>query len=167
MSKFIGMLIDDSEENYNTYARFIMSRDIDVLPFFDLPDDVESLYDMIIEKNVDFIIIDKELGEQAVNYNGLDVLRAIRRKDKEIYIIFLTNNDIGNDMKELGEFDQIIKKKNFATEFEMIIKRLERGISRDLSIKMEREIEEANQQRQAFLDRQIDILKDKLDKMRK
>lgn len=167
MSRFIGLLIDDSEENYNTYARFIISRDIDVLPFFDLPDNVDSLYNMVIEENVDFIIIDKELGEQAVNYNGLDVLKAIRKNDKEIYIIFLTNNDIGDDMKELGEFDQIIKKKNFATEFEMIIKRLERGLSRDLSIKMEREIEEANQQRQAFLDKQIDILKDKLDKMRK
>ena len=167
MSKFKGLLIDDNEENYGTYERYMRTRDIEVLPFFELPEDINVLYDMIIKNNVDFIIIDKELGQQSVDYNGLDVLNMIREKDGEIYIIFLTNNDIGDNMVQLGEFDQVIKKKNFATEFEMIIKRLERGISRDLSIKMEREIEMANEQRQKYLDTQIDILKKKLNNVRK
>lgn len=163
MNKFKGLLIDDEKDNYDTYARYMRGREIDVVPFFELPENVDEIYNIILNNDVDFVIIDKELGKQSVAYSGLDVLRMIRKNDREIYIMFLTNNDIGENMDELGEFDQIIKKKDFATEFDMIIKRLERGLSRELSFKMEREICEANRQRQIFLDKQIDILKEKLD----
>ena len=45
----------------------------------------------MIDQNVDFVIIDYDLGKQAVKYTGIDVLKNIREQDAEIYIIYLTN----------------------------------------------------------------------------
>ena len=110
-----------------------------MLPYENLPQDINEIYQKVIDQNVDFVIIDYDLGKQAVKYTGIDVLKNIREQDAEIYIIYLTNKDFVED--HIGEFDQTVKKKELAKEIDNVVRRLTRALSRDLSLKNEREIE--------------------------
>lgn len=116
----------------------------------------------MIDQNVDFVIIDYDLGKQAVKYTGIDVLKNIREQDAEIYIIYLTNKDFVED--HIGEFDQTVKKKELAKEIDNVVRRLTRALSRDLSLKNEREIENNYKLQKEYLDERIEALKEYLRK---
>lgn len=102
------------------------------------------------------------MGKQPVKYTGIDVLKNIRDQDAEIYIIYLTNKDFVED--HIGDFDQTVKKKDFAKEVDNVVKRLVRALSRDLSLKNEREIENSYELQKKYLDARIAILKKQLEK---
>ena len=162
MIKYIGLFIDDDVKNFESIKRLLSLRDIELLPFEDLPQDVNQIYNKIIDKNVDFVIIDYDLGKQRVAYSGIDVLKNIRQQDREIYIIYLTNKDFVED--HIGDFDQTIKKKELNKEIDNVVKRLNRALSRDLSNKLEREIDNNYNMQKEYLDQRIKILKEHLDK---
>ncbi len=115
-----------------------------------------------MDKNVDFVIIDYDLGKQAVKYTGIDVLKSIREQDAEIYIIYLTNKDFVED--HIGDFDQTVKKKDLAKEMDNVVKRLVRALSRDLAIKNERDIKMNYELQKKYLDDRIAMLKRQLEK---
>ena len=94
--------------------------------------------------------------------NSADVLKNIREQDAEIYIIYLTNKDFVED--HIGEFDQTVKKKELAKEIDNVVRRLTRALSRDLSLKNEREIENNYKLQKEYLDERIEALKEYLRK---
>ncbi|MCM3201610.1 response regulator [Bacillus cereus] len=126
-----GFYVEDEFHNIISYGRYFEDEGIELIYEKKLLESPDEYYDLICEKGVDFVIVDNHLDKQGVNYNGLDVLRAIRKQDSNIYIILLTNfafSDIENH--ELGEFDQTIMKKDFINRIEEIIPRIIRAHSR-------------------------------------
>ena len=93
---------------------------------------------------------------------GIDVLKNIREQDAEIYIIYLTNKEFVED--HIGDFDQTVKKKDFAKEVGNVVNRLVRALSRELSIKNEREINSSYEMQKKYLDDRIALLKEQLKK---
>ncbi len=162
MSKYVGLFIDDDEKNFESVRRLFMLKDIDLLPYEELPEDINNIYPKVLDNDVDFVIIDFDLGKQAVKYTGIDVLKNIREQDTEIYIIYLTNKDFVQD--HIGDFDQTVKKKDFAYELDNVVSRLIRALSRDLSIKNEREIINSYDLQQRYLDDRIALIREKLGK---
>lgn len=162
MSNYLGMFVDDDLRNYESIRRLFTLKGIDLLPYEELPLDIDDIYKRVLDNNVDFVIIDYDLGKQAVKYTGIDVLQNIRRQDAEIYIIYLTNKEFVQD--HIGDFDQTVKKKDFAREIGNVVNRLERALSRDLSIKSEREIDFSYEMQKKYLDDRIALLKEQLKK---
>lgn len=160
MSKYVGLFVDDDIRNFKSIQRLFALRNIDLLPYEDLPMDINNIYKRALENDVDFLIIDFDLGKQAVRYTGIDVLKNIREQDAEIYIIYLTNKDFVQD--HIGDFDQTVKKKELAKEITNVVSRLTRALSRDLSIKQEREIDSNYELQKKYLDEKIALLKEKL-----
>ena len=93
MNKYLGLFIDDDQKNFESIKRLFSLKNIQLLPYENLPQDINEIYQKVIDQNVDFVIIDYDLGKQAVKYTGIDVLKNIREQDAEIYIIYLTNKD--------------------------------------------------------------------------
>lgn len=151
MGQYLGMFVDDDIKNFTSIRRLLTLKDIDLLPYGDLPLDINEIYRNVLDYNVDFIMIDYDLGKQPVKYTGIDVLKNIREQDAEIYIIYLTNKEFVED--HIGDFDQTVKKKDFAKEVDNVVKRLVRALSRDLSIKNEREIENNYELQKKYLDK--------------
>lgn len=163
MSKYKGIYIDDDESNHRTYSRLFSLYDIELLPYSKLKATPEEYCKELLELDIDFIIIDFDFSLQGVNYTGIEVLQKLRNIDKEIYIIYLTAKDFQEEF--LGDFDIAINKRDLEAKMDIVIKRLERALSRDLSIKMEREIDNMMDQKKKYFDEQIALLKDKLGKI--
>ena len=162
MSEYLGLFVDDDIKNFEAIRRQLALKNISLLPYEELPADIEDIYQRILDKNVDFVIIDYDLGKQAVKYTGIDVLKSIREQDAEIYIIYLTNKDFVED--HIGDFDQTVKKKDLAKEMDNVVKRLVRAISRDIAIKNERDIKMNYELQKKYLDDRIAMLKRQLEK---
>ena len=162
MSEYLGLFVDDDIKNFEAIRRQLALKNISLLPYEELPADIEDIYQRILDKNVDFVIIDYDLGKQAVKYTGIDVLKSIREQDAEIYIIYLTNKDFVED--HIGDFDQTVKKKDLAKEMDNVVKRLVRALSRDLAIKNERDIKMNYELLKKYLDDRIAMLKRQLEK---
>ena len=162
MNKYLGLFIDDDQKNFESIKRLFSLKNIQLLPYENLPQDINEIYQKVIDQNVDFVIIDYDLGKQAVKYTGIDVLKNIREQDAEIYIIYLTNKDFVED--HIGVFDQTVKKKELAKEIDNVVRRLTRALSRDLSLKNEREIENNYKLQKEYLDERIEALKEYLRK---
>ena len=162
MSEYLGLFVDDDIKNFEAIRRQLALKNISLLPYEELPADIEDIYQRILDKNVDFVIIDYDLGKQAVKYTGIDVLKSIREQDAEIYIIYLTNKDFVED--HIGDFDQTVKKKDLAKEMDYVVKRLVRALSRDLAIKNERDIKMNYELQKKYLDDRIAMLKRQLEK---
>lgn len=162
MNKYLGLFIDDDQKNFESIKRLFSLKNIQLLPYENLPQDINEIYQKVIDQNVDFVIIDYDLGKQAVKYTGIDVLKNIREQDAEIYIIYLTNKDFVED--HIREFDQTVKKKELAKEIDNVVRRLTRALSRDLSLKNEREIENNYKLQKEYLDERIEALKEYLRK---
>lgn len=78
MDELIGLFIEDEAANVDVYTRLFALEGLKLDCLDKLPLTVDSYYDIILEKNVDFLIIDFHL-EKQVTYKGIDVLREIRK----------------------------------------------------------------------------------------
>ena len=148
MNNYLGMFVDDDKKNFESIRRLLSLKNISLLPFENLPEDINDIYQRALDNNVDFVII--------------DFLKNIREQDGEIYIIYLTNKDFVQDY--IGDFDQTVKKKDFPYEVDNVVSRLVRALSRDLSIKSERELNNSYDLQKKYLDDRIALLKEKLGK---
>lgn len=93
MDELIGLFIEDEAANVDVYTRLFALEGLKLDCLDKLPLTVDSYYDIILEKNVDFLIIDFHL-EKQVTYKGIDVLREIRKHDSTIYAVLLTNYEL-------------------------------------------------------------------------
>lgn len=155
-----GLLIEDDQDNIYAYKERFRLYDIELLDVPEFPKEASAFWDIVIETNVDFIIIDNHLHKKSVQYEGLDVLREIRKQDPEIYIVYLTCKGI--DKTKTSEFDLEVDKGNLNSEFINVVKRIKRAYSRDIAFKFEREIEATKCIQQKYYDEQLKLLKEKL-----
>ena len=131
--------------------------------FFKLVKYSSNIFFCELIRNWDISKLDPYLEKFGIGkYTGIDVLKNIREQDAEIYIIYLTNKDFVED--HIGEFDQTVKKKELAKEIDNVVRRLTRALSRDLSLKNEREIENNYKLQKEYLDERIEALKEYLRK---
>ena len=83
-------------------------------------------YDIILEKNVDFLIIDFHL-EKQVTYKGIDVLREIRKHDSTIYAVLLTNYELDDFADQFGDYDYELQKSEITSRYKDVAEKIKRA----------------------------------------
>ena len=79
MQTLIGLYIEDEPKNVTLMQGwFSLYQGIELIGLESFPQTLDGFYDEIIDKKVDFLIVDHELDKIAVPYKGIDVLREIR-----------------------------------------------------------------------------------------
>ncbi|EEL47977.1 response regulator [Bacillus cereus] len=131
MSSIKGYYIEDEIDNIESYGRYFEDEGIELIYEEKLLESPDGYYDLICSSDADFVIVDNHLDKQGVSYDGLDVLKSIRKQDSNIYIILLTNFSFADiDNRQLGEFDQAIMKNDFTDRIDEVIPRIIRAHSR-------------------------------------
>ncbi len=114
MKKLIGLYIEDEPKNITmlqAWFELYSKKEIELVGVDVFPQQLNEFYDIVIDKNIDFLIVDHELDKVPVSYKGIDVLKEIRKNDRNIYAILLTNFSLDNYREELGEYDFQLEKR--------------------------------------------------------
>ena len=120
MQTLTGLFIEDEPKNIVLMqGRFSLYEGIKILGLDSFPQNLDGIYDVVIEKDVDFLLVDHELDKVSVPYKGIDVLREIRKQDENIYAVLLTNYPLEDYKDELGEYDFQLNKKELADSGKM------------------------------------------------
>ena len=88
-----GLYIEDDKKNICVTKKLFEQEGFDLEALDELPVDLENLYPLILERNIDFLLIDHELNK-LVSYTGFDALNEIRKHDRTIYAVLLTNFEV-------------------------------------------------------------------------
>ena len=56
MNKYLGLFIDDDQKNFESIKRLFSLKNIQLLPYENLPQDINEIYQKVIDQNVDFVI---------------------------------------------------------------------------------------------------------------
>ena len=157
-----GLYIEDDNDNIISYSKRFKLKDIELISIDTFPAKPADFWQIVLENEVDFIIIDNHLHKKCVEYTGLQVLEEIRKQDSEIYILYLTSKGIDFADKKLSNFDMEVDKNDFIEKFQIVVDRIKRATSRDLGIKMEREIQEVSRIQNKYYEDRYKLLKEKL-----
>lgn len=153
-----GLLIEDDIDTIMSYQDRFKLYDLNLISVENFPNNPKDFFDIALDQNVDFIIIDNHLDKKHVDYNGIDVLDEIRRQDKEIFILYLTNKDFVKE--KLNMFDMEINKMDLPQRYGDVSERIKRAISRDVMIKLEREIEQSAEIQKQYYENKIAKIKE-------
>lgn len=126
MDKLIGLFIEDEVANVDIYTRLFALEGLKLEYLDKLPQTVDGYYDIILEKNVDFLIIDFHL-EKQVTYKGIDVLREIRKHDSTIYAVLLTNYELNDFADQFGDYDYEVQKASITTRYKDVAEKIKRA----------------------------------------
>jgi len=126
MNELIGLFIEDEFANIEIYARLFELEGLKLEWLESLPSDVNGFYDIVLEKNVDFLIIDFHLDKQ-VEYKGIDVLREIRKHDSTIYAVLLTNYELDDFADQFGDYDYELQKSAMTTRYKDVAEKIKRA----------------------------------------
>lgn len=126
MEKLVGLFIEDEIANIDIYTRLFELEGLKIEYLAKLPQTVEEYYDIILEKNIDFLIIDFHL-EKQVQYKGIDVLREIRKHDSTIYAVLLTNYKLNDFADQFGDYDYEVQKASIPTRYKDIAEKIKRA----------------------------------------
>ena len=126
MEKLVGLFIEDEIANIDIYTRLFELEGLKIEYLAKLPQTVEEYYDNILEKNIDFLIIDFHL-EKQVPYKGIDVLREIRKHDSTIYAVLLTNYKLNDFADQFGDYDYEVQKASIPTRYKDIAEKIKRA----------------------------------------
>lgn len=132
MDKLVGLYIDDEPKNITVMqGRFSLQEGIEVIGLNEFPETLDRIYDIIVQNNISFLIIDREFEKIPVSYNGTDILHEIRKQEPTIYAILLTNSSPEDYQDELGEYDSQFRKIDLADNYmlDCIISRIKRACS--------------------------------------
>ena len=127
MDELIGLFIEDEAANVDVYTRLFALEGLKLDCLDKLPLTVDSYYDIILEKNVDFLIIDFHL-EKQVTYKGIDVLREIRKHDSTIYAVLLTNYELDDFADQFGDYDYELQKSEITSRYIELLKSINNKI---------------------------------------
>ena len=112
MQMLVGLYIEDEPKNVTIMkGRFSLYQGINLIGLDSYPRTLNGFYDIVIEHNVDFLLVDHELDKALVDYKGIDVLREVRKHDSHIYAVLLTNYNLDDYRDELGEYDFQLNKE--------------------------------------------------------
>lgn len=126
MDELIGLFIEDEAANVDIYTRLFALEGLKLEYLDKLPSKVNDYYDIILEKNIDFLIIDFHL-EKQVTYKGIDVLREIRRHDSTIYAVLLTNYALEDFADQFGDYDYELQKSSITTRYKDVAEKIKRA----------------------------------------
>lgn len=125
MNELIGLFIEDEPANVNIYTRLFATEGLKLENLSQLPQKVEDYYNIVLEKRVDFLIIDFHLDKQ-VTYKGIDVLREIRKHDSSIYAVLLTNYELEN-FAPFSEYDYELRKSQLVSRYKDVAEKIKRA----------------------------------------
>lgn len=126
MSELKGLFIEDEVANIDIYTKLFALEGLQLECINKLPATLESFYDIVLEKNVDFLIIDYHLDKQ-VTYKGIDVLREIRKHDSTIYAVLLTNYQLEDFADQFGDYDYELKKDAIFERYVDVAEKIKRA----------------------------------------
>ncbi len=126
MDELIGLFIEDEVSNIDIYTRLFELEGLKLLCLDKLPSTVEDYYNIILEKNVDFLIVDFHL-EKQVTYKGIDVLREIRKHDSTIYAVLLTNYELDDFADQFGDYDYELQKSSITARYKDVAEKIKRA----------------------------------------
>ena len=154
MEQLKGLYVED--EYYNVIiekGRFGLF-DISIEGLETLPKNPEEYYPIVLEKQIDFLIIDHELEKQTVAYKGYDVLAEIRKQDPTIYAILLTNYPLADYKEELGVYDYQITKGDFAEKgkIEELVQKIRRACELRTDNRLLAEMEQRTKEKRELID---------------
>lgn len=130
MQTLVGLYIEDEPKNVTLMkGRFSLYQGMELIGLNRYPETVNGFYDIVIDSNVDFLLVDHELDKALVDYKGIDVLREIRRHDSHIYAVLLTNYNLDDYKDELGEYDFQLNKEELSKPEKMkeLVAKIKRG----------------------------------------
>lgn len=125
MNELIGLFIEDEPANINIYTRLFATEGLKLENLSQLPQKAEDYYNIVLEKGVDFLIIDFHLDKQ-VTYKGIDVLREIRKHDSSIYAVLLTNYELEN-FAPFSEYDYELRKNQLVERYKDVAEKIKRA----------------------------------------
>lgn len=126
MSTLKGLFIEDEVANVKVYTELFALEGLELECLDKLPKKLEGFYDIVLEKNVDFLIIDYHLDKQ-VDYKGIDVLREIRKSDSTIYAVLLTNYQLEDFAEQFGDYDYELKKDTIVERYRDVAEKIKRA----------------------------------------
>ena len=126
MNKLKGLFIEDEMAIIDIYTRMFALQGLTLECIDKLPESVEDFYDIVLERDVDFLIIDYHLDKQ-VTYKGIDVLREIRKHDSTIYAVLLTNYQLEDFADAFGDYDYELKKDSVVERVPDVSEKIKRA----------------------------------------
>lgn len=126
MSEVKGLFIEDEPANVIIYTRLFAEEGLQLECIDKLPATLDRFYDIVLEKDVDFLIIDFHLDKQ-VTYKGIDVLREIRKHDSTIYAVLLTNYQLEDFADQFGDYDYELKKDAIVDRYVDVAEKIKRA----------------------------------------
>ena len=126
MSELRGLFIEDEVANINVYTKLFKLEGLQLEYIEKLPEKLDGFYDIVLERNVDFLIIDYHLDKQ-VSYKGIDVLREIRKHDSTIYSVLLTNYQLEDFAEVFGDYDYELKKDTLVDRYKDVSEKIKRA----------------------------------------
>lgn len=129
MDELIGLFIEDEAANVDVYTRLFALEGLKLDCLDKLPLTVDSYYDIILEKNVDFLIIDFHL-EKQVTYKGINDKRIENSLVFEEYNMdfkmkfngstYYCELLVDNSLEEKTEYRKNISVEKLTTWFEKL-----------------------------------------------
>lgn len=126
MSELRGLFIEDEVANIDIYTKLFALEDLHLECIDKLPATLDGFYDIVLERDVDFLIIDYHLDKQ-VTYKGIDVLREIRKHDSTIYAVLLTNYQLEDFADQFGDYDYELKKDAIVERYVDVAEKIKRA----------------------------------------
>lgn len=132
-----GLYIEDDQSNLIVNSKLFRQEGFDMIHLPQLPKDIGELYPLVMEHRPDFLLIDHELNK-LTGYTGYDALTEIRKYDRTIYAILLTNYKMEDYKDEFGAYDLQVHKSELAYDEKLseIASKIRRACERsaDLSV---------------------------------
>ena len=126
MSGLRGLFIEDEVANIDIYTKLFALEGLHLECIDKLPATLDVFYDIVLERDVDFLIIDYHLDKQ-VTYKGIDVLREIRKHDSTIYAVLLTNYQLEDFADQFGDYDYELKKDAIVERYVDVAEKIKRA----------------------------------------
>lgn len=126
MRELKGLFIEDEVANIDIYTKLFELEGLHLEYIDRLPSTLDGFYDIVLEKDVDFLIIDYHLDKQ-VAYKGIDVLREIRKYDSTIYAVLLTNYQLEDFAEQFGDYDYELKKDTIVERYVDVAEKIKRA----------------------------------------
>lgn len=155
MKDLKGLYIEDEVSNIILQqARFELFDGITIEGLEELPESLDAYYPIVVRDQIDFLIIDHELEKQTVAYKGCDVLNEIRKYDRTIYAILLTNYPLADYKDELGAYDYQLTKGEFKEpgKIEEVVQKIKRACELRCDNKILAEMEQRKKEKEELID---------------
>jgi hypothetical protein len=156
MKSLKGLYIEDDFSNVLVQQAIFEVCDADIIieGLEKLPENLDEYYPIVIRDQIDFLIIDHELEKQTVAYKGCDVLNEIRKHDRTIYAILLTNYPLADYKEELGVYDYQLTKGEIKEKgkIEEIVQKIRRACELRCDNKILAEMEQRKKEKEELID---------------